>query len=92
MPRDKSVTDEYVAELRAGFLAGAERVKAAPDWPETQRLMVTYTYPYLVAQGRVGQGWTRDEIERELRVRITTARLTGTINVIGDEKGEEIEG
>jgi hypothetical protein len=89
MPRDESVTDEYVAELRAGFLAGAERIKDAPDWPETQRLMVTYTYPYLVAQGRVDQGWTREQIAGELAVRITAARLTGTINVIGDEKRDE---
>ncbi len=50
--------------------------------------MVTFTYPYSVAIDRIGQGWTRDEIERELKVRITTARLTGTINVIGDEKRE----
>jgi hypothetical protein len=32
MPRHESVTDDYFAELQAGFLAEAERVKAAPDW------------------------------------------------------------
>jgi hypothetical protein len=90
MSRHESVTDEYVAELRARFLIQAERVYAAPGWPETQRLMVTYTYPLLVAQSRVDQGWTRDQIAEELAVRITTARLTGTITVIGDEKRDEI--
>jgi hypothetical protein len=83
MPRHESVTDEYVDELRVGFLAQVERVKAAPDWPETQKRMNTGTYPYLVAQGRVDQGWTRDEIARELAVRIVTGRLGGPINVIG---------
>jgi hypothetical protein len=32
MPRDESVTDEYVAKLQAGFLAQAERVKAVGSW------------------------------------------------------------
>jgi hypothetical protein len=58
MPRHASVTDEYVAELEAGFLAEAERVKAAPDWPETQKRIVTGTYAYLIAAGRVKEGWT----------------------------------
>jgi hypothetical protein len=90
MPRDESVTDEYVSGLRAGFLARAEWVKAALDWPETQRRMVAGTYPYLIAQGRVDQVWTREQIETELAVRTTAARLTGTIDVIGDEKRDEI--
>jgi hypothetical protein len=90
MPRHESVTDEYVAGWQAKFFAEADRVKAAPNWPETQKLMVTFTYPYSVAINRVDGGWTQEEIARELAVRITTARLTGTINVIGDEKREEI--
>jgi hypothetical protein len=90
MSSHDSVTDEYVAELRARLLAQTERVHAAPNWPETQRLMITYTYPLLVAQSRVDQGWTRDQIAGELAVRITAARLTGTIQVIGDEKRDEI--
>jgi hypothetical protein len=90
MPRHESVTDEYVAELRAGLLVRADRVKAAPDWSETQRLLVTYTDPSIVAQGRVDQGWTREEIAQELAVRITAARLTGTTKVIGDEKRDEM--
>jgi hypothetical protein len=83
MPRHESVTDEYVDELRAGFLAQAERVKAAPDWPETQKRMNTGTYPYLLAQGRVDQGWTRDEITRELEVRTMFGELPELIEVIG---------
>jgi hypothetical protein len=90
MSRHESVTDEYVAELRARFLALAERVYAASGWPETQRLMVTYTYPLLVAQTRLDQGWSRDQIAEELAVRITTASLTGNIHVIGDEKRNDI--
>ena len=68
MPRHESVTDEYVADFRkGGFLAEAERVEVAPDWPETQKRMVAGTYPYLVAQGRVDQGWTRARSPKSLR-------------------------
>jgi ribosome-binding protein aMBF1 (putative translation factor) len=90
MPRDESVSDEYVAELQAKFLVEAERVKAARDWAETQKQMVAGTYPYLIAQSRVNEGWTQEEIARELAVRIVTGRLVGPINVIGDEKRDEI--
>jgi hypothetical protein len=94
MPRDESVTDDYLADLRAKFLAAAERVKAAPDWDETRKRMVTWTYPYLVAIGRVEEGWALDDIAGELAVRMTTARLAGSapFNVIGDEKRDEAEG
>jgi hypothetical protein len=90
MARHDSVTGEYVAKLWAGFLAEAERVKAAADWAETQRRMVAGTYPYLVAIGRVDEGWPQEETARELAVRITTGRLAGPINVIGDEKRDGI--
>jgi hypothetical protein len=53
MPHHESITDEYVAELEAGFLAAAERVKAASDWPTTQNAMVRGTYPYSVALNQV---------------------------------------
>ena len=85
MPRDESVTDDYLADLRTRFLAEAERVKATPDWDETRKRMVTWTYPYLVAIGRVDEGWTQEEIARELAVRITTGRLAGPINLMGNE-------
>jgi len=90
MARHESVTDEYVAELQARFLVQAERVKAATDWPETQKLMATYTYPLLVAQSRVEQGWTRNQIAEELAVRVTVTRASGTVDVIGDEKRDEL--
>jgi hypothetical protein len=89
MPRHESVTEEYVAELRAGFLAEAERVEVAPDWYETQKRTAAGTYPYLVAQSRINEGWIRDEIARELEIRVVTGRLGGPINVVGDEKRDE---
>ena len=52
--------------------------------------MVTGTYPYLVAQSRVDQGWTRDEIARELETRTIFGKMPGPINVIGDEKRDEV--
>jgi hypothetical protein len=85
MPRHESVTDEFVDELQASFLTHAERVKAAPDWPETQKRMNTGTYPFLLAQKRVDQGWTRDEITRELQVRTMFGELPELIEVIGVE-------
>jgi hypothetical protein len=51
--------------------------------------MLTFTSPYSSAVGHVDAGWTQEEIARNLAVRITTARLGGTINVIGDEKRDE---
>ena len=68
MPRHESISDEYVAELRGGFLSEAEWVKEAPDWPETQGRMFTGTYPYLVAISRVEEGWPREQIDRELQI------------------------
>jgi hypothetical protein len=83
MPRHESVTDEYVAELQAGFLAEAELVKAAPDWSATQRRTVGGTHPYLVAAARVNEGWTRDDIANELTTRLTLGKMT--TRVIGSE-------
>ena len=64
--RHESITGEYLAELEAGFLEKAKLVKAAPDWAETQRLMVTGTYPYVLALRRVEEGWSHDQIACEL--------------------------
>jgi len=86
MPRHESVTDQYVAELQAGFLAEAERVKAAHDWPETQRRMIGGTYPYLAATRRVNEGWARDEIANELAIRLNLGKMT--TRVIGSETRE----
>jgi hypothetical protein len=91
MPRHESVTDEYVAELQAGFLAEAERVKAAPDWPETRKRMVTGTYAYLVAIRCADEGWTRERIALDLETRKLFGALPGPTNVIGDEKRDETE-
>ena len=66
MPRNESVTDEYVAKLQTGFLAQAERVKAAGSWGET-RTDAHLTYPYSIAVGHVDAGWTQEEIARSLR-------------------------
>jgi hypothetical protein len=87
MPRHESVTDDYVAELESGFLAEAERVKAAPDWGETQKRIVTGTYAYRVALDRVKEGWNREDIDRELKIRTASGKLPGPLMVIGgDEK------
>jgi hypothetical protein len=86
MPRHESVTDEYVAELQAGFVAEAGRVKAAPDWSETQRRMIGGTHPFLVATGRVNEGWTREEIANELTTRLTLGKMT--TRVVGSETRE----
>ncbi len=37
MPRHESVTDEFVAELKARFETEAAGVRDAPNWPEAQR-------------------------------------------------------
>jgi hypothetical protein len=76
MPRHETVTDEYVDELEAGLRAPA----AAPN---RQGLVNTGAYPYLVALRHVDQGWTRDEIAKDLTVAIVTGRLRGTFHVIG---------
>jgi hypothetical protein len=85
MPRHESVTDGYVAQLQAGFLAEAERVKAASGWPKTHKRMSAGAYAYLVAQSRVDEGWTRDRIAQELEVRTIFGKMPGPINAIGDE-------
>jgi hypothetical protein len=72
MPRHESVTDEYVNRLRAGLRAQA----VAPN----QGWMNADAYPYLLALHQVDQGWSRDQIARDL----VTARLRGPFSVIGD--------
>uniref|UniRef100_A0A372IQ90 Uncharacterized protein n=2 Tax=Paracidobacterium acidisoli TaxID=2303751 RepID=A0A372IQ90_9BACT len=89
MPQHPSVTDEYIAQLDADFEAEAERVKAAPDWPETQKRMVTGTYAYRTALDRVEQGWARDEIERELGIRTVFGKLPNPVQVIGNRRLDE---
>jgi hypothetical protein len=86
----ESVTDEYLAELQAGFPAEAQRAKSEPDWTETEKRMVTGNYSYLVAITRVEEGWTRDEIARELEARRVFGQLPNPLDVIGDEKRDEI--
>ena len=83
MPRHESVTDDYVAELHAGFSAESERVKTATDWAETQKRMVTGTYPYRLALERVEEGWNREEIDRELGIRTFFRELPNPVMVIG---------
>ena len=56
MPRHESVTYEYVAELRAGLLAGAERVKAAPNWPQNTEAS---GHLHLSVPGRAGSRRSR---------------------------------
>lgn len=91
MARHESITDSYVAELEAGFLTQAAHVKAAPDWAETQRRIVTGTYPYLVALGRVKEGWTQEEIDRELRIRTAFGEMPNPMTVIGGYEQADVE-
>jgi hypothetical protein len=67
MERHESVSEEYIAELEAAFLAKAHWVKSAPDWDETQRRMQSGTYPFVVALKRAEEGWDRSRIESELK-------------------------
>lgn len=83
MPHE-SVTEEFIAELRAGFSREAERVKAAPDWPETQKRTIAGTHPYLTALARVDEGWTRAEIGQELSMRMMLGGIT--TKILGSEK------
>ena len=65
-PRHSTITDAYVAELRSRFSTAAEHVRAAPDWPETQRRMATGTHPYVVAFERIARGWSREDVDAGL--------------------------
>jgi hypothetical protein len=70
MAQHESFTAEYIAELNTGFRTKAKRVEEPGlDWPKVQKRMVTGTYPYKTALGRVEQGWTHDEIETEGRIK-----------------------
>jgi len=83
MARHESITEVFIAALNAGFEREAEAVKAAPNWPETQKRLITGTYPYLVALKRAEEGWSRGEIERELSIRTAFAKLASPVQVIG---------
>ena len=91
MSRHKSITDEYVAELETGFKSEVVRVQAAPDWPETQKRMVTGTYAYLTALNRVKEGWSRDEIAHELALRTGFGKLPNEVRVIGNTRTDGAE-
>jgi hypothetical protein len=77
----ETVTQEYATELHNRFLTQAEWAKAAPDWRETQRRIIGGVRPYVVAIERADAGWTKEEIERELSVRVTMAHLGVPLNV-----------
>jgi hypothetical protein len=86
MPHE-SVTDDYIAELEARFSEAAQEAKDAPDWHQNQKLMGAKTYPLTIAMQRVKEGWTRQEIEDELKVRSVFGDLTDT--VIGDNQTDD---
>jgi len=92
MPRHESVIDEYIEELKASLKAEAERVRTAPDWPETQKRMVTGLNAYQTALDRAEQGWSRAEIENELGVRTLFEKRPNPIRVIGNRTEEEDNG
>jgi hypothetical protein len=89
MPRHESVTDEYVADLNAKLQEAFDRVSKAPNWPETQKRMVTGSYAYLVAIDRVDYGWSREEIESELSARTVFGKMPNAIKVIGNRRVDE---
>lgn len=89
MPRHESVTDEYIAEVCVGLLEEIERVRSAFDWKETQKRMVTGTYALQISLNRVEQGWSRDEISRELGIRSLFGELPGPILVVGNRPIDE---
>ena len=83
MERHETISDEYVADLEAGFRANAEAVRAADTWDETQKRMITGTYPHLVAISRVKEGWSRDYIDKELGLRTSFGKISNPLQVIG---------
>jgi hypothetical protein len=85
----ESITDEFIGELDDGFNREAERVRRAPTWPETQKRIVTGTHAYLVALGRVEEGWSREQIENELSIRTTFGKLPNEIRVIGNRRVDD---
>jgi hypothetical protein len=89
MPRHESVTDEYIAELNVGLLEEVERVRSAFNWKETQKRMVTGTYALQISLNRVEQGWSRDEISRELGIRSLFGELPSPILVVGNRRIDE---
>ncbi len=89
MGHDKSITDEFIAELNEGFQKEAERVKAAPTWPETQKRIVTGTHAYLTALARMEEGWSREDIERELAIQTGFGEMPNAFRVIGNRRIDE---
>jgi hypothetical protein len=89
MGRDKSITEDFIADLNAGFQKEAERVRAAPTWPETQKRIVTGTQPYLSALARAEEGWTREDIERELAIQTGFGEMPNAFLVIGNRRIDE---
>jgi hypothetical protein len=52
--------------------------------------MVTGTYAYLVAIRCADEGWARERIALDLETRKLFGAMPGPLNVIGDEKRDEI--
>ena len=82
----------YAEELKARFLEAAEQVRNAPDWPQTQKLMVTGTYPLMIAMKRIDEGWSREEIATELEARSVMGALPNPVRVIGDNRVDDPQG
>jgi hypothetical protein len=70
-----SVSAEFRKSLDDGFRAAATAVEAAENWKEAQGKMVAGTYPYLVAIQRAEEGWTEEEIRRELGIRLGLGKM-----------------
>jgi hypothetical protein len=84
MPRHESVTDEYVADLKAKLQEAFHRVKTAPNWPGTQKQMVAGSHAYLTALNSVEAGWSHDQIALDLAIRTGLGKLAGYPKVIGN--------
>lgn len=69
------VSPKFKAELERGFSTAADAVIAAESWPKTQSHMIGGTYPYLIAAGRIAEGWSEEEIRNELNLRLTIGKL-----------------
>lgn len=57
------------------FRDAADAVIAAESWPKTQRCMLIGTYPLIVAMGRITEGWSEEEIRKELNIRLGLGNL-----------------
>jgi hypothetical protein len=56
--------------LNALLSVAAEEARKARDWPDTRDAIQATTYPITAAFGRIDEGWTVEQIMKELDLRL----------------------